>query len=123
MRLVTVHRVEATRNFTGKQPHAVVFGINGHWVTLSECIDCSAPTAAVPPHSIVITPKSPAWKGSGFIGQKVAIGIRDMFAALRISDYVQSMRQAGVLDTEKDEHLDRELTRLLTLYGREVARF
>jgi len=70
------------------------------------------------PHRVLVDLIRPAWKGSGFIGQKVAIGIRDMFGALRISDYVQKMRQAGVLDTEKDEHLDRELTRLLTLYGR-----
>jgi len=122
MRLVTVHVGEATRNFTGRQPYALIFGMIGSWVLVAVFKDCSKPGTPVPPHSVVITPESPAWQGSGFTSGKIAFGPRDLFIPQLRSDFVQNMHQAGVLDTGKDEQLDKEFTRLFAIYGHKFIR-
>jgi len=122
MHLITVHIGTETRTVTGKQPHAVIFGMNGLWVITAQCFDCSDPTVKPPPHSLVITPQSPAYPGSGFTAEKVAIDVRDRSGHRTHSSYVQAMHQAGVLDTSKDAQLDRELTRLLGVYWRSMMR-
>jgi len=56
-------------------------------------------------------PQSPACPGSGFTAGKIAISIRDMFVLRTCSSFVQDMQQAGVLDSSKDEPLNKRLAK------------
>jgi len=122
MHLVTVHIGEETRTTLRRQPYALVFGMIGPWVITAVFKDCTKPGTPIPPHSVVITPESPAWSGSGFTSGKIAFGPRDLFMPQIRSDFVQNMRQAGVLDTSKDAQLDRKFTRLFAMYGHKIIR-
>jgi len=94
----------------------------GSWVITVVCKDCSKPGTKIPPHSVFITPESAAWQGSGFTSGQIAFSPRDLFMPQVRSDFVQDMHQAGILDTSKDERLDKEFTRLFAMYGYKIIR-
>ena len=71
----------------------------------------------VPPGSVLLTKESPAYKGSGFTVDAVAINIKDVLMTNLDSRWCKNLERVGTLRILRDKRLADNLIGLMRQYG------
>lgn len=123
MKFVVVRGFQDPRDVAKKSArYAVVLGMVNGRVAIAPCTTYPQRTGTVPRGSALLTNQSPAYKGSGFTADSLAINIRDAALYTIDSHWVKNVDQVGVLNVEKDKRLHDNLKQLLREYDLATSR-
>ncbi len=117
MKFVVVRGFQDPRDSERKTARfAVVLGMVNGRVAVAPCTTYPQRTGSVPRGSALLTSRSPAYAGSGFTAEELAINIRDAGLYAIDSQYIRGCDQVGTLNTAKDRRLDDNLRQLMREY-------
>lgn len=116
MKFVVVRGFQDPRDRSQKQRYAVVLGMDEGKVLIAPCTTYPQRNGVVPRGSALLTNQSPAYAGSGFTAEQIAISIRDVGMYSIDSSYVQNIQQVGTLNAQKDKRFASNLKMLFQDY-------
>jgi len=116
MKFVVVSGFQTPSDSTHKQRYAVILGMLNGRLAIAPCTTYPARKGLVPYGSALITNHSPAYAGTGFKAEQVAISIRDVGLYNIDSSFVRQCQQVGSLDTSKDLRFQENLKDLMVTY-------
>lgn len=123
MKFVVVRGFQDPRDSAKKTArYAVVLGMVNGRVAIAPCTTYPQRTGTVPRGSALLTNQSPAYKGSGFTAEQLAINMRDAALYTIDSYWVKNVEQVGVLNVEKDKRLCDNIKQLMREYDLATCR-
>lgn len=117
MKFVVVRGFQDPRDTAKKTArYAVVLGMFNGRIAVAPCTTYPARTGTIPRGSALLTKQSPAYAGSGFTAEQLAISIRDTALYTVDSHYVKGCDQVGILNVGKDKRLADNMRQLMKEY-------
>lgn len=116
MKLVVVSGWTDPTDVNCKVRPAVVLGMVNGRVAIAPCTTTVMRTGQVVRGGVLLTNKSPAFKGSGFHKEEVVIWVRKAALIGIDSGYLGKLRQIGVIDTELDKRFRDNLAQMMREY-------
>jgi hypothetical protein len=89
--------------------------VNGR-IAVAPCTTLVMRTGEVPVGGVLLTKKSAAHKDSGFHADEVIVWVRNAALYSIDSEFVKSVKQIGVLDTELDKRFRDNLADMMRAY-------
>lgn len=117
MQFVVVRGFQCPVDDKKKYRYGVVLGMVNGRVAIAPCSSNPCRTGTVPRGSVALSVHSPAFAGTGFTVERVAISIRDVGLFSVDSRWVRRCKQAGMLDTSLDKHFEQDLRLLMKEYA------
>jgi len=116
MKFKVIRGLRSAMDYKGKSRFAVILEVvsfnKDEWVFLLPCTSYPARTGKVPAGSVLLTSASPAYKGSGFTGDSLAISFRDAAIYRKQSSYLEDAVEVGTLNLGKDNRFRDEWLRV-----------
>jgi len=115
MKFKVIQGLRSATDPNGKPRFAVILKSvifeDEEWVHLLPCTTYPQRTNITPEGSVLLTSKSPAYRGTGFTAEKIAISLRDAAIYRKKSGYLEGSVEVGTLNLSKDNRLRDEWQR------------